>query len=64
VNACSTPAVSGKVPLAPDSAASPELPVEPDEPVELLDEQPAAVIEAAAATAQAASHRFLISVIA
>jgi hypothetical protein len=41
-----------------------DVPPAPVVPLELFEEQPAAVIEAVATTAQAASHLFLISVIA
>jgi hypothetical protein len=59
VNACKTPAVTGYVPLAEVEVLAEPPPV----PLDPLEEQPAAVIEAVTATAQAASHRCFLSVI-
>ena len=68
VNACSTPAVTGKVPPALPLPLALGLPgalaEDPPAVLDPLEEHPAMAIEAAVAATQAAIHRCLISIVA
>src|SRR5258708_1386570 len=64
VNACSTPAVTGKVPLPLALGLPGALAEDPPEVLDPLEEHPAMAIEAAVAATQATIHRCLISIVA